>query len=195
MHHRADKHRAHDMQRHVTALAAIAAFTLGGLLSAWALLPGKAPRGIAAIHPSWKEAAWPFPMDQWGRGTAFHCGASDCGRDITLYLRAKVGFCNCAKGMTDDSELDRVSDFDLIGGTLYPQATGRPITVAWMRGRSRPFAINSGTMLSIGLHDHCDALVATAIVPRGQLADAELQVMEFLGSKTIVAWAETALGL
>jgi hypothetical protein len=58
-----------------------------------------------------------------------------------------------------------------------------------MTGRIRPFAVRDGqneaTMLSIGLHDHCDALVVTAVLPRGKLAEAEPAVREFLNG-TIV---------
>ena len=102
--------------------------------------------------------------------------------------------------MTDDADLDRVADFDLFGGVLYPQAAGQPVKVAWMKGRSRPFAIRNAqqedaTILTVGLHDNCDALVATAVLERGQLAAAEPIVMRFLNSKTVVDWAEVTLGL
>ena len=56
---------------------------------------------------------WPFPLDQWGTGRAFRCGAADCGAEVSLYLRPKLGFCNCATGVSDDEELDRVGDLEL----------------------------------------------------------------------------------
>ena len=46
----------------------------------------------------WTEVQWPFPADQFGRGKAFQCGAADCGTPVTLYVRAKIGFCNCTTG-------------------------------------------------------------------------------------------------
>src|SRR4051812_31667482 len=58
----------------------------------------------------WSEVAWPFPMDQWGKGKAFTCKAADCGAEVTVYIRAKIGFCNCSTGVADDEELDRISD-------------------------------------------------------------------------------------
>jgi hypothetical protein len=64
-------------------------------------------------RPVWTEAAWPFPIDQWGEGCAFQCKATDCRTDVNLYLRPKIGFCNCQTG--EDEELDRVSDVDLVG--------------------------------------------------------------------------------
>jgi len=188
------------MRKPATLISAIAAFAMGGLLSAFALLPEHFTNDDAAPHPVWREARWPFPMDQWGKGTAYRCSAAACGSEINIYLRAKVGFCDCAKGMTDDADLDRVSDFDLFGGALYPQAAGQAIGVAWMKGRVRPFAIRDGgqadaTMISVGLHDHCDALVVTAVLPRGHLSAAEPAVRDFLNSRTMADWAETALGL
>src|SRR5947209_19447599 len=105
------------------------------------LLQGSAPdRAVAATpQPQWTEVPWPFPMDQWGKGKAFACKAADCGAEVTVYIRAKIGFCNCTTGVADDEELDRISDFELIGGQATPQSPGRPITVAWMKGRSRAF--------------------------------------------------------
>jgi hypothetical protein len=187
------------MRKHTTILSAVAAFALGGLASAFALLPAERAGGGTAVHPVWHEVRWPFAMDQWGKGTAFRCSAADCGVEINIYLRAKIGFCNCATGVTGDGDLDRVSDFDLFGGALYAQAAGQPVRVAWMKGRSRPFAIRNGqddaTMISVGLHDNCDALVATAVLERGRLAEAEPLVFEFLKGKTMREWAEVTLGL
>jgi hypothetical protein len=189
------------MRKHTTVLIIAAAFALGGLVSAFALLAPKRSGGSpASLHSPWQEVRWPFPMDQWGTGKAFHCNAADCGTEVTIYLRAKIGFCNCSDGLITDDELDRVSDFDLFGGTLYPQTAGRPLKAAWLKGRSRPFAIRDAlgrdrTMISAGLHDNCDALVATAVLPRGALSTAEPAVQQFLDSNTFADWARTTLGL
>src|SRR4051794_29192925 len=67
------------------------------------------------LSPVWTDAKWPFPIDQWGTGRAFVCKAADCGAEVTLYLRAKLGFCNCTTGVADDEELERVGDLDLVG--------------------------------------------------------------------------------
>lgn len=187
------------MRKHAALLIVVMAFTLGGLAGALAWLKPHGRFTETGSHTAWREIAWPFAMDQWGKGIAFECRASDCGSDVTIYLRAKVGFCNCKGGMTDDADLDRVSDFDLFGGGLYPQAPGQPISVAWMSGRSRPFAVLNGrteaTMLSVGLHDHCDALVITAVLPRGMLGVAEPAVRKFLSGKIVSRWAQDTLGL
>ena len=187
------------MRKHATLLIVVTAFMLGGLAGAFALLKPRSSIVDAGSHAPWREIAWPLPMDQWGKGQAFECMAADCGADVTIYLRAKIGFCNCKGGLIDDADLDRVSDFDLFGGALYPQGVGQPISVAWMSGRIRPFAVRDGqneaTMLSVGLHDHCDALVITAVLPRGKLLAAEPAVRTFLGGNILRRWAQDTLGL
>ena len=93
-----------------------------------------------------------------GKAKAFVCKAADCGTEVTVYIRAKIGFCNCSTGVADDEELDRISDFDLLGNQLTAQAAGQPITVAWMKGRSRAFSIGgpqraAKSALSVGFND------------------------------------------
>jgi hypothetical protein len=149
------------------------------------------------VRPAWREVAWPFPLDQWGTGKAFKCGAADCGADVAVYVRAKIGFCNCTTGVSDDEELERISDFDLLSGPATAQAPGRPVTVGWMKGRSRPFAIAGAPQgaLSIGLNDQCDAIVATAVIASHRPTVLEQAVIEFLNSPPMTGWARIALGL
>jgi len=159
-----------------------------------------AAAGTAAVRPVWNEIAWPFPMDQWGKGKAFACKAADCGSEVTVYIRAKIGFCNCTTGVADDEELDRISDFDLFDSKLSALGPGKPITVAWMKGRSRGFAIpanprSARSALSIGFNDHCDAIIATALVSDAQPDGVEPAVLAFLNSQTVLRWAEKTLGL
>jgi hypothetical protein len=190
-----------------TALA-VGAFVLGGLVAATALFPRTAPEqtrnvltvAIAPAHPAWTEVAWPFPMDQWGKGKAFRCSATDCGTEVNLYLRAKIGFCNCATGVSDDEELDRISDYDLIGNKLSALAPGEPIKIAWMNGRSRTFSIGGPqpagqSAISVGFNDRCDAMIATVVVGHGQPATLEPSVIAFLNSDRVLKWAEVTLGL
>jgi hypothetical protein len=153
-----------------------------------------------SAHPVWSEVPWPFPIDQWGKGKAFACKAADCGTQITVYVRAKIGFCNCSTGVADDEELDRISDFELIGNQATPQSPGRPIAVAWMNGRSRAFNAEGAmgakvSALSVGFNDRCDAIVATAVVAPGRAGDIEPAVLAFLNSRTVLRWAEATLGL
>src|SRR5271170_2723212 len=69
-------------------------------------LPDIAATGAA----NWREIAWPFPRDGWPAGRAFHCDTASCGAEVELYVRPKIGFCNCNSGVADDDEVDRVAD-------------------------------------------------------------------------------------
>jgi hypothetical protein len=186
--------------KRATAIAAAAAFVLGGAIgaAAWFSPPGGAI--ATAPQPTWSEVAWPFPMDQWGKGKAFQCKAADCGTDVTVYIRAKIGFCNCTTGVADDDELDRISDYDLLGNRLSALGPGREISVAWMKGRSRAFTIGGPhrlgvSALSVGFNDRCDAIIATAVLGHDRPAALESHVIAFLNSKPVLRWAEVTLGL
>ncbi|HEX2114105.1 MAG TPA: hypothetical protein VHM01_06840, partial [Alphaproteobacteria bacterium] len=127
------------MSRLVVVIATLA---IGGVVGALML---RAPSYDAsraatdAIRPAWTEVQWPFSADPWGRGRAFRCATADCGAEINLYVRPKLGFCNCTTGIADDEDLDRMGDLYLIGD-VSPLGAGRPISVAWMKGRSRAYA-------------------------------------------------------
>ena len=125
--------------------AAVAAALVAGIGGFAIFLAAKPPDTPIASgrEPVWTEAAWPFPIDQWGQGWAYQCKAADCGVEVTLYLRPKIGFCNCQTGVADDEELDRVSDIDLVGDEKSALAPGQPITVHWMKGRSRSYKVGS----------------------------------------------------
>jgi hypothetical protein len=154
--------------------------------------------GPRAIHPVFAEVKWPFLMDQWGLGRAYRCGAEDCGTQVEVYLRPKIGFCNCATGVSDDEELERVADMDLFGPKFSAPGPGREIAVAWMKGRSRPYDVvgrPNGSTLAVAFNDRCDVIVATAVVPSGSAIQVEPAVLAFLNSDTVLRWAEKALGL
>jgi hypothetical protein len=187
-----------------TAVGVAAAFVLGALCVALAwFAAGRAERASAVTPPGkplWSEVQWPFPLDQWGNGKAFQCRAADCGIEVNLYLRAKIGFCNCTTGVSDDDELSRVGDIGIIGGNVAPRAPGRAVGVAWMKGRSRSYAVAktfppAESALEMALNEHCDAVVATVIVARGEAAALEQPALDFLASDTVLRWAERTLGL
>jgi hypothetical protein len=163
-----------------------------------ALRAAQAPQ--RALHrPAWTEIAWPFATDQWGRGRAFRCRALACGSEIDLYLRAKIGFCNCASAI-EDEEVDRVADLDLIGGEHAALDPGRPVAAHGMDGRTRRYALDGPgakgrSVLAIALHDRCDMIVATAVVAGDDPAAHENAVIEFLKSEEVRRWAEVTLGL
>jgi hypothetical protein len=189
--------------RRTTAIAVAAALGLGGVLAAFALLASQraANDGPASVpRPIWTEVKWPFPIDQWGKGKAFQCKAADCGTELKLYLRAKLGSCNCTTGIADDAELDRMSDFDLVGGEVSPLGAGRPIAIAWMKGRSRAYTLTARTppgktALSVAFNDRCDMVVATVVLQHDRPATIEPGVIDFLNGSTVLRWAEVTLGL
>jgi hypothetical protein len=161
---------------------------------------GEVTRDTSAARPVWAEVEWSFPIDQWGTGRAFVCKAADCTTEIKLYLRAKLGSCNCTTGVADDADLDRMSDLDLVGGEVSPLGAGRPITIAWMKGRSREYTLAPRNRLgksavSVVFNDRCDMIVATVVLPHDRPATIEPSVMEFLNSRTVLHWAEVALGI
>ena len=180
----------------------LAAGLAGAIAGYFALAPrpaGEITRDKSATRPVWVEVKWPFPIDQWGTGRAFACKAADCGAEVKLYLRAKLGSCNCTTGVADDADLDRMSDFDLVGSEVSPLGAGRPIAIAWMKGRSRAYTLTARNRLgksaiSVVLNDRCDMIVATAVLPHDRPA-IEAGVMEFLNSGTVLHWAEVALGI
>jgi hypothetical protein len=186
------------------AVAVAAALGLGGAIGAFALLVGKPAdhSGSAsnAPRPVWTEIQWPFPTDQWGRGKAFRCKPADCGSEVSLYLRAKIGFCNCTTGVADDEDLDRMSDFDLVGGEILPLRPGRPVAVGSMKGRSRAYTLAARnppgkTVISVVYNDRCDMIAATTVLPHDRPAAIEPDVIAFLNSATVVRWAEVTLGI
>ena len=158
------------------------------------------PAAATPARPVWTEAKWPFPIDQWGTGRAFNCKPADCGTGVMLYLRAKLAFCNCTTGVADDGELERVGDVDLVGSQSSALGPGRPITVHWMKGRSRTYAVGGRvpsrkSALSLAFNDRCDAIVATAVFESDRPSAQEPVVLEFLNSDLILRWIELTLGL
>jgi hypothetical protein len=179
---------------------AIAAVIAAGVLAAagGVVLGQRATAPVSAARTAFTEIKWPFLMDQWGLGRAFRCGAAACGTEVEVYVRPKIGFCNCTTGVSDDAELERVGDVELVGEQFKASSDGHPIAVAWMKGRSRPYDVAghaAGSTLALAFNDHCDVIVATAVVPDGPAARVEPAVIAFLNSDTVIEWAKQALGL
>jgi hypothetical protein len=180
------------------AARAASALLLAGCLAG--ALAGGATRSAVADGPAWAEVRWPFLIDQWGLGRAFRCQAADCGQEVTLYLRAKVGFCNCTTGISEDQEIDRVGDIDLIGPRSRAGGAGIPVTVGWMKGRSRLLVVEHPSRpwrfaLTVAVANKCDAIVATVVAESEISRDIERAAMEFLGSAPVLRWVEANTGL
>src|SRR5262245_5831762 len=137
------------------------------------LLAGDAST-VGAARPVWNEVKWPFPLDQGGLGKAFRCGAADCGSEVSVYLRAKIGFCNCATGVSDDAELDRVGDLELYSDKWIGLADGSEIKVGRMNGRSRPYGVDMRTSApvyahAVGFNDKPEGAVGTLFYTTAKL--------------------------
>ena len=145
--------------------------------------------------PRWQEIAWSFPRDGWPAGRAFRCDA--CG-GVELYVRAKIGFCNCDTGVADDDEVDRVADLDLISERFAPTEEGKAIRVADMAGRARFYDLKmpdgaQHPAIGIALSHRCDLLVAVA---QGRAMPSELQraALDYLASGEVHGWIMASFG-
>ena len=140
------------------AIAALALLAVSGV----AAYEIARPQGPAGREAHWQEIAWPFLRDAWPAGRAFRCRG--CDQAVELYVRPKIGFCNCDAGITDDDEVDRVSDLDLISERFAPLAPGDAVHVAGMAGRARAYDLHMSdglrhVAIGIALHHRCDVLV------------------------------------
>ena len=145
---------------------------------------------------NWQEIAWPYPRDGWPAGRAFRC--ADCAEPIEVYVRPKIGFCNCDTCVADDDEVDRVADLDLISERFAPLAPGKVIHVADLAGRARAYDLDMPggirhAAVGIAVSHHCDLLVAVA---QGKAHADELQreAVAFLTTDAMKRWMFAALG-
>ena len=163
---------------------AVAALALGAL-SGGAAYENARPRA-----GDWQEIAWPFPRDGWPAGHAFRCGA--CGDAVEVYVRPKIGFCNCDSGVADDDEVDRVADLDLMSERFVPLEEGRVVRVADMPGRIRAYDLRMAdgsqrAAVGIAVSRRCDLLVAVA-QGRGEAKEVRRAALEFLDSSKMTSW-------
>jgi len=145
----------------------------------------------------WREIAWPFPRDGWPAGRAFRCGVAWCGDDVEVYVRPKVGFCNCDRGVTDDDEVDRVADLDLISERFVPLAAGEVVRVAEMPGRIRAYNLRMPdgarhSAVGIAVSRRCDLLVAVA-QGKGGAADVQRLAINLLTTDAMKQWMTAAM--
>jgi len=145
----------------------------------------------------WQEVTWPFPRDGWPPGRAFHCGVASCGDEIDLYVRPKLGFCNCSTGVADDDEVDRDADLDLISERFVALEPGKAVRVAEMAGRVRAYLVRMGDgsqrpALGIAASRRCDLLVAAAL-GKGAASELQKEALDFLASDPAAKWINTSL--
>jgi hypothetical protein len=151
------------------------------------------------LHPDFAEMKWPFLVDQWGVGKAFVCQPANCGARIEIYVRPKIGFCNCSTGVSDEAELERVADTDLLSPKVKPVGGGQPVKIGWMKGLRRSYVTSDDEgderVLSVGYNDECDVVVAVARLGGADPAVIEPAILAFLSSNPMVLWAKKELGL
>jgi hypothetical protein len=151
----------------------------------------------ASGHAVWREIAWPFPRDGWPAGRAFRCNADSCGEQVELYVRPKIGFCNCDSGVADDDEVDRVADLDLMSQRFTPLEAGEVVRIDGMSGRSRAYHLDMAdgsmhTAIGFALSRRCDLMVAVA-QGSGPAAGVQRVARAFLDSDDIGRWMVAAL--
>src|SRR4051812_22639243 len=176
------------MRKPLLIASALAACTLSGIAAYVGARPAVA---------GWQEIRWPFPRDGWPAGRAFRCDAALCGEAIQLYVRPKIGFCNCDSGVADDDEVDRVADVDLISARFEPLAPGNVVQVAGMSGRVRNYRLqmqggSRQRAVGIALSRRCDLLVVAA---QGKAPSSGLQrlALDFLAKEDVARWITAAL--
>jgi hypothetical protein len=145
----------------------------------------------------WREIAWPFPRDGWPAGRAFRCATELCGDEIELYVRPKIGFCNCDSGVADDDEVDRVADLDLMSERFVPVEPGKVIRIADMQGRLRSYDLQMAdgsrhTAVGIAVSRRCDLLVAVA-QGKGTASGVQRVALDFLALDAVTQWMTSAL--
>jgi hypothetical protein len=143
----------------------------------------------------WQEIAWPYPRDGWPAGRAFRCAA--CGGGVELYVRPKLGFCNCDSGVADDDEVDRVADLDLISERFIPLEPGKVTRIADMQGRLRSYDLkmtdgSRHAAVGIAVSRRCDLLVAVA-QGRGEAREVQREALALLGSDVLTKWMTAAM--
>jgi len=169
-----------------------------GVVALGALSSGAAYEHAGQRPGDWQEIAWPFPRDGWPAGKAFRCGAAACGGEAELYVRPKMGFCNCDRGVADDDEVDRIADLDLLSQQFTPRAPGDVVRIADMPGRIRAYDLKmSGglrhTAIGVAVSRRCDLLVAVA---HGKVDTPELRraALDFLARTEMTRWMVAAMG-
>jgi hypothetical protein len=137
----------------------------------------------------WQEIAWPFPRDAWPAGRAFRSAG------LEVYVRAKLGFCNCTSGVTGDAEVDAVSDVDMLSPDFTAPSEGEPVRIGGLAGRARTYFVSTraGPVIAAGyaLSSKCDLLVA---VSRGRAVRDRRLVAELLESEPVAGWIADRLG-
>ncbi|WP_424628306.1 hypothetical protein [Bradyrhizobium sp. SYSU BS000235] len=180
------------MVRKTTMIGAGMLVLIASSVIAIAAYVGASERGQA-----WQSIAWPFPRDGWPPGHAYRCQAATCGSEMELYVRPKIGFCNCDTGVADDDEVDRVADLDMITPRFRPLQPGQVVQIAGMTGRTRNYSLNmsdGSTRQAVGMavSHRCDLMVAV-VQGKASTADLQQRALALLSSHDEAGWIKSAM--
>jgi hypothetical protein len=178
------------------ARIALAAVVLSAGLASSA--PTREP-AVQSGPAAWREIRWPLPFDPWGTGRAFVCAAEACGQRVELYLRPKIGFCNCTTGITEDEEIARVSDVEAVGADFAALSPGHVVAIGTMRGRAQHFSIRARMSdrryaLGVVASYRCDVVTATLVGTEPIGPRAERMAFDLMNGSSLLTWAEASLG-
>ena len=168
------------------AAGVVLAVGLAGLVTRDGAATGDGAGQPARDRATWSETAWPFLRDQWGGGRALRCVGPPCDEDSRLYLRTKVGFCDCFNHVEDDDDIDRLTDFDLMGGDrVVPLGPGRRLALAAGPARQRAFRLEDRRgevrhAVAVVLAIDCQARVAMLVSGRRLAPALEAAVLDVL---------------
>ena len=178
-----------------TITAALAVVTVLAIVSS---RPEERATSTAAdTQPEWREVQWSAPFDPWPKGREFLCSGGSCGSELRLTIRPKIGFCNCATGVADDDELDRVGDLDLIGADFSGSEEGHTIAIGTLQGRIRAYRVRHGARASAALGlaaaANCNVVVATISGDATLVETTRREALTFLQRPEIVLWAQRSI--
>jgi hypothetical protein len=164
-----------------------------GILCAAFLLQGRQP----SENTAWEEIPWPFARDAWPPGRAFRCNAAACNKGVEVYVRPKIGFCNCTAGVSSDDEVDRVTDLDLISERFSPSAAGKEVDFAGLPGRSRHYTVEmpdgeARAAAGLAVSHRCDVIVAVTQGQSATSAEQERAALRLLSSGELARWVRSS---
>jgi len=143
------------------------------------------------VATGWRRIPWPFLRD------AFPPGRGWKRDDTEVYVRPKLGFCaNCDTGVVEDSEVDRVTDIDLLDERFVPLREGKRIQITDLFGRARLYRIKKDgrerVAQGIAVAYKCDLIVAVVI---GKVDDDAVarSAQRFLETNTVQVWLNAIL--
>ncbi len=182
-------HESHSWRRVVvveTVRVMAVAIVLGAVIAAF--LPKRVPTAIfwPTLPAGYAPVGWPYLRDQFDPGVAARCLGLECAANVEITIRPKRGFCDCERGVYDDTQLREVGDLALTGSNFTPQGPGQILSAGGLNGRYRLHTAKGEAAVSAALHKGCDVIVIVARARQGApVSDA---LLDFLNQKTIADW-------